>query len=148
MVLVLTYGMREEAFWINSAQESVMDSCRSSLVCTYWWVTLENLTEVVPLVSLFASVVVCGAGEKDGPWFGPLWDLLATVDSLVRLVLWGLETLSFFYLKCSFGTLFWFCIFSQIFLCKYVHLSINKCYCKSDFSFHCLLTKKAIYDLC
>lgn len=24
----------------------------------------------------------------------------------------------------SFGTLFWLCIFSQIFLCKYVHLSL------------------------
>lgn len=69
-MLVLTYGMREEAFWINSAQESIMDSCRSSLVCTYWWVTLENLTEVIPLVSLFASVVVCGAGEK-GLGLGP-----------------------------------------------------------------------------
>lgn len=102
--------------------------------------TLENLTEVIPL---FASFVVCGVGGKDGPWFEPLWDLLAMVDSPVRLVLWGLETLSFLPKMLSFGTLFWFCIFSQIFLCKYVHLSINKCYCKSDLSFHCLLTKKS-----
>lgn len=48
--------------------------------------TLENLTEVVPLVSLFASVVVCEAGGKDWPWFGPLWDLLAMVDSPVGSV--------------------------------------------------------------
>lgn len=35
----------------------------------------ENVTEVIPVVSLFASVVVCGAGGKDWPWFGALWDL-------------------------------------------------------------------------
>ena len=36
----------------------------------------------------------------------------------------GTKTLSFLPKMLSFGTLFRFCIFSQIFLCKYVHLSL------------------------
>lgn len=111
-----------------------------------WYLLVGDTGEPDRGDSSCVSVCICCGlwGWRERPWFGPLWNLLAMIDSLVRIVLWGLETLFFFfYLKCSFGTLFWFCIFSQIFLCKYVYLSINKCYCKSDFSFHCLLIKKS-----
>lgn len=100
-MLVLTYGMREEAFWINSAQESIMDSCRSSLVCSYWWVMLEvgDAGEPDRVDSSCVSVCIsCGLWDwrERQALVWALWDLLTTVDSLVRLVLWGLETLSFF----------------------------------------------------
>lgn len=37
-------------------------------------------------MSLIASVVVCETGGKDWLWFGPLWNLLAMVDSPVGSV--------------------------------------------------------------
>lgn len=79
---------------------------------------------VVSLASLFASVLVYEAGGK-GPALG-----CATLGSSSSgtwscwFGLWGLKTLSFLPELLSFGTLLRFCIFSQTFLCKYVHLSL------------------------
>ena len=50
MAPVLTYRLRKDAFWKNLAQRRVTDSFRNPLVCT-----LENVTVVVSLVSLFAQ---------------------------------------------------------------------------------------------